>query len=77
VREQSETEALIDIDYCPWYENLRRSGRENLVRCDVVDKTIFPEWIRSFNPGLTFELSRSIPEGHDRCEWRIRISEGR
>jgi hypothetical protein len=75
IKEQSENEALILIDYCPWYENLKRSHREKLVRCDIVDKTIFPAWIESFNPGLTFELYRSIPEGHSRCEWKIQIKE--
>jgi len=75
IKEKTQNEALILIDYCPWYENLKRSKRENLVRCDVVDKTIFPEWIQSFNPDLKLELSRSIPEGHDRCEWRIFIKD--
>lgn len=71
IKEKTETEATLIITRCPWYENLKRAKRENVVRCDVVDKTIFPEWIRSFNPALALELSQSIPEGHDRCEWRI------
>ena len=71
VRDQSESAAVLVIDHCPWHENLKRSKRENLVRCDVVDKTVFPEWIQSFNPDMRIELYKSIPGGHERCEWRI------
>jgi hypothetical protein len=71
VKERSESEAVLAIEHCPWHENLKRSKRENLVRCDMVDKTIFPEWTRAFNHALKLELFRSIPEGHGQCLWRI------
>ncbi len=73
IKEKSLNQALLQIVYCPWWENLKRSNRESLVRCDVVDKTIFPEWAKSFNPKLEFKLIRGLPEGHDICEWQINL----
>lgn len=73
--EKFEKEAVLSIKFCPWWENLKRAKRENLVRCDIVDNTIFPEWASAFNPKLTFDLRKSIPAGDKICEWIIRITE--
>ncbi|NVM55532.1 MAG: L-2-amino-thiazoline-4-carboxylic acid hydrolase [Candidatus Helarchaeota archaeon] len=75
IKKKSPEEVILRIQYCPWWENLKRSNRENLVRCDIVDKLIFPEWAKFFNPNLEFHLSKSIPNGHDTCEWVISIKD--
>lgn len=71
IKDKSPKKAFIRVTHCPWWENLKRSNRENLVRCDVVDKVIFPEWAKSFNPKIEFLLEKSLPDGHDACEWVI------
>ena len=73
--EKSSNQALIQIIYCPWWENLKGSNRQNLVHCDIVDKAIFPEWAKAFNPNLKFELKKSLPDGDDVCECLISIQE--
>jgi hypothetical protein len=65
-------EAILGIEFCPWWENLKRSKRETLVRCDTVDREIYPEWIKAFNPAYELLLTKSLPEGHDMCELVIK-----
>ena len=73
ILKQSPHEILLHITYCPWFENLKRSNREKLVRCDVVDKEIFPGWAQSFNPKIKFEMTKSLPNGDAVCEWLISL----
>lgn len=71
--EKSHDKAILRVIYCPWWENLKRSKREKLVRCDIVDKEIFPGWAESFNPKLEFKLTKALPDGQDSCEWIISL----
>ncbi|MFX1297424.1 MAG: DUF6125 family protein [Promethearchaeota archaeon] len=73
IEEKTLDKAVIRVQYCPWWENLKRSKREKLVRCDIVDRDIFPEWAKAFNPKVKFELTKSLPDGHDTCEWLISL----
>jgi hypothetical protein len=75
IKQQSPNEVLVQVNYCPWWENLKRSHREKLVRCDIVDKLIFPEWAKYFNPKIDFQITRSLPNGHDTCEWIITLKD--
>ncbi|HUX98153.1 MAG TPA: DUF6125 family protein [Candidatus Deferrimicrobium sp.] len=75
IKKQSPNEVIIQVNYCPWWENLKRSHREKLVRCDIVDKVIFPEWAKYFNPELEFQILNSLPDGHDACEWVIKLKD--
>jgi len=70
--EQSSKKVVLKIKVCPWWENLKHSKREMLVRCDVVDRAIYPEWIKAFNPDYKLLLTKSLPEGHDICELVIK-----
>ncbi len=69
---QASTEAVLEITLCPWWENLKRSKRETLVRCDAVDRAIYPEWIKAFDPSYELLLTKSLPEGHRACELVIK-----
>ena len=75
IKEKSPKEVIMQVQYCPWWENLKRANREKLVRCDIVDKEILPEWATSFNPKMDFKLIKSLPAGHDTCEWMISLKE--
>ncbi len=75
IEEKTPKKALLRVMYCPWWENLKRSHREDLVRCDIVDKEIFPEWAKAFNPKLGFQLVKSLPDGHTACEWTIEMKD--
>ncbi len=75
IEKKSPGEAVLRVLYCPWWENLKRSNRENLVRCDIVDEVIFPEWAKAFNPQLEFLLTNSLPKGQDACEWLIKLKD--
>ena len=68
IKEKSFKEARLQIYYCPWWENLKRSNRDKLIRCDIIDKKVFPEWAKSFNPKIEFNLVKSLPNGNDICE---------
>lgn len=72
IAEKSADEAVLKIKFCPWWENLKHSKREMVVRCDVVDRAIYPEWIKAFNPDYELLLTKSLPEGHDVCELVIK-----
>jgi len=65
-------ELIIRVSHCPWYENLRRSGRQDHVPCEEIDNNIFRHWLEAIDPGITFEITRSLPRGDDHCEWIIR-----
>ncbi|MHA1131084.1 MAG: DUF6125 family protein [Candidatus Helarchaeota archaeon] len=73
IKEKKPNQVKLEIQYCPWWENLKRSNRERLIRCDIVDKIIIPEWAKSFNPKIQFELLKSLPSGQRTCEWLITL----
>ncbi len=75
IKEKSPKLAFLQVIHCPWWENLKRSKRENLVRCDIVDKEIFPEWAKAFNSKIEFQLDRSLPKGDEACEWVIKLTD--
>lgn len=56
----------------PWWENLKRAGREKLVPCHRVDQEMFTAALRAVDPGLRLEWITSRPEGAQTCQWRIR-----
>ncbi|MFH1150365.1 MAG: DUF6125 family protein [Actinomycetota bacterium] len=64
-------EARFDVLRCPWWENLRRSSREDVVDCEFVDNIIFLHWLDSVNPAVRMEITRSLPRGDDHCSWRL------
>ncbi len=70
--EVSETAIVFRVRRCSWWDNLTRSGRERHVPCEFVDNTIFRDWLQAVDPGLGFEITRSLPRGDDHCEWTIK-----
>jgi hypothetical protein len=68
----SDSELIIRVSHCPWFENLRRSGRQDHVPCEEIDNTIFRHWLEAIDPGIDFEITHSLPRGDDHCEWIIR-----
>ncbi|MHA1266217.1 MAG: DUF6125 family protein [Candidatus Helarchaeota archaeon] len=75
IKEKSEHRIILKITYCPWWENLKRSKRDQLVRCDQVDDAIFPVWAKYFNSKIKFNLTKAIPNGDADCEWTILLEE--
>ncbi|MDY6795404.1 MAG: hypothetical protein SWK76_09035 [Actinomycetota bacterium] len=47
-------EIIFCVYRCSWWENLRNSGREKIVPCEDIDNTIFRQWLKAVDPGLTF-----------------------
>lgn len=60
------------VDHCPWYENLKSSGRENVIPCEMIDNTIFGHWLGVLDKSLSMEFVRSRPRGDDHCAWTVR-----
>ncbi|MBI5167641.1 MAG: hypothetical protein HY998_07885 [candidate division NC10 bacterium] len=71
VEEESQSSYLFRVTTCPWWENLKRAGRERLVPCHVVDQEIFKVWLPALDEGLTFQFLASRPQGDTLCQWRI------
>lgn len=69
--EVGERAIVFRVLRCSWWDNLSRSGRENHVPCEFVDNTIFRDWLQAVDPGLAFEITRSLPRGDAHCEWVI------
>ncbi len=53
------------------WENLKRAGREKVVRCHEVDRAMFAAVLRSVDPTLRLEWIESRPQGAHMCRWRI------
>lgn len=64
-------ELIMEVRRCPWWENLKRAGREGLVPCERVDDAIFANAVRSLDPSISMEIKRSFPRGDDRCSFRF------
>lgn len=60
---------------CPWYENLCRSGRDDVVPCETVDNAIFAYYAEKLDPSLRLETVCSRPGGGGFCEWVIHRNE--
>lgn len=59
------------VDQCPWWDNLKRSGRDKLIPCHIVDIEMFKAWLEMLDPQAQVEFQASLPEGQDKCQWKI------
>jgi hypothetical protein len=59
------------VEQCPWWDNLKRAGREKLIPCHVVDIEMFRAWLEVLDPEARVEFQASLPQGQDKCVWRI------
>ena len=71
VEEEAQGSYLFRVTTCPWWENMKRAGREGLVPCHVVDQEIFKVWLPALDEGLAFQFLSSRPQGDNLCQWRI------
>jgi hypothetical protein len=62
---------LADTPSCPWWENLKRAGREKIVRCHEVDQEMLAAALRAVDPALRLDWIESRPQGSATCRWRI------
>ncbi len=62
---------MFTVRKCPWWENLQRSRRDEIIPCEIIDNSIFACWLKNVDPSLTFEITRSIPKGAESCEWIV------
>jgi hypothetical protein len=68
---RGDDELLFEVHRCPWWENLKRSGREGLVPCETVDDAIFANAVRSLDSSIAMEIMKSFPRGDDHCSFRF------
>jgi len=64
--------SVFRVHRCPWWENLRSSGRTGVINCELVDNTLFADWLNRLDPSIEMEITRSLPRGHAHCEWVLR-----
>lgn len=67
-----EDNSVFRVYRCPWWDNLCSSGRSELVNCELVDNTIFADWLERLDPSIEMEITQSLPRGHEHCEWVLR-----
>ena len=70
----SPHEIRFRVDRCSWWDNLNRSGREDIIPCEFIDNTIFRHWLEAIDPSISFEITHALPRGDDHCEWIIKRS---
>jgi hypothetical protein len=53
----------VEIDRCPWYRILEKSGRTHLEPriSEAICQTEYREWAREFGEGICFRLTRQDP----------------
>lgn len=61
-----------DVLRCPWRDNMKKAGREELIPCERIDDTIFGSVLRVIDPSLSMTIARSFPRGDKRCSFVIR-----
>ncbi len=67
-----ENTSLFRVHRCSWWDNLCRAGRENLVPCEMIDNTIFANWLKAVDPSIALEITSSFPRGDQFCTWILR-----
>jgi len=71
--QQTDPNSLVfTVRKCPWWENLKKAGRDNIIPCETIDNSIFARWLKSVDPALTFEITKSMPKGAECCEWIVK-----
>jgi len=68
----SDDEITFRVYRCSWWDNLCSSGRESHVPCEEIDNTIFRHWLVAIDPGISLEITHSLPRGDDHCAWIIK-----
>jgi hypothetical protein len=68
----SPQEIRFRVHRCSWWENLNRSGREDIIPCEYIDNTIFRYWLEAIDPTMSFEITHALPRGDAHCEWTIK-----
>ncbi len=67
-----ESTSLFSVHRCSWWDNLCSAGRENLVPCEMIDNTIFANWLKAVDPSITLEITKSLPRGDQVCTWVLK-----
>lgn len=62
---------VFTVHRCPWWENLNRAGRSDLVDCETIDNAVFFDWLKNVNPCIHLEITRSMPRGDNHCSWTL------
>lgn len=63
---------IFTVHKCPWWDNLKRSGRHEVIPCETIDNSIFAKWLKNVDPSLSFEITKSMPKGAQACEWIVK-----
>lgn len=64
------------VNRCLWWDNLKRSGRDKIIPCHQVDLEMLKAWLEDLDPEASIEFQASLPEGQDKCQWRITFKTG-
>ncbi|MFX0197466.1 MAG: DUF6125 family protein [Candidatus Hodarchaeota archaeon] len=64
------------IRKCPWFETMKRSGREHLAGhvCRAVCPPLYQTWAETINPKVKVEMSKFLGKGAEGCEINFVLS---
>jgi hypothetical protein len=71
VEVKSPDTAVLTVSRCSWWENLKKSGRQTYVPCDLVDNATFETWLKAVDPTLRMEVGQAMPKGDRCCTWML------
>ena len=64
-----ESKGSVVIRMCPWFETMKRSGREHLAGrvCCAVCPPLYQTWATTINPKVKVEMSKFLGKGAEGC----------
>jgi hypothetical protein len=70
--ESNRRHAVIQVEHCPWWNYLRRTGREKVIEavCPTVCVRMFEGLAKEIEPEMTVEMSRQVPD----CRITLRMT---
>jgi hypothetical protein len=65
--------AVMRIRACAFFEAIRQAGRSDVHDCRVLCRALAGPWFSEIDPrsGGKGEVELLLPEGGDRCDWRV------
>ena len=73
IQEMNSSDGTVIIHSCPWFETLKRSGREHLAGniCGTVCPPLYRTWATTINPNIQVEMVNFLGQGAEACELRF------
>jgi len=73
IQEMNTSQGTVIIHKCPWFETLKRSGREHLAGniCSTVCPPLYRTWTTTINPNIQVKIVNYLGKGAEACELRF------